>query len=162
MPQYYRREIVTCPHCDREFNANMLEVHKAKCPLNPALFDRIRAALDDGTGEIVTSVRYQADVERRAGLVASQPLYRACGTWKDVARVFGLRWSNPLTRPKPNYKKPVKRLSAPLDDDEQTRNVPGEHTSALEYRSPHVEYGPFDMPVCRVIVMEREVRYVLR
>lgn len=107
-----------------------MDIHKARCPKSPELFDRIKAALDDGTGKIVTSQAYQANVARRADSLGTNTLFRAFGTWKAVADAYGLTWSNPATNPKPKYQKAVKRLNLALADAERLRNIPGEDEQA--------------------------------
>jgi hypothetical protein len=151
-----------CPHCGAEFAANMVNFHAEHCPMSPALRERIRAALDDGTGAIVPSARYQANAERRADSLGTNTLFRTFGKWEAVAAWFDLKWENPFKAPKVNYQKAVKLLNLPLDAAERVANIPGEDYEALAYRSPWVKYGPCEMPICAEIDRGREVVYVLR
>jgi hypothetical protein len=96
------------------------------------MYARIRAALDDGTGAIRTSLAYRDDKAKRVDAVPPDYLYRFFETWEAVAEVYGLRWSPPVTGPRPGSKrdKAVKPWIRPLADEERLRNIPGEDEAA--------------------------------
>jgi hypothetical protein len=93
-----------CPHCGREFK--YLTQHVDKCVFAPAMWAAVRAVLDDGTGTIKPAKVYRA---QQPPLSDATPA-NTFGTWRDVARAFGLRW----------YR--CEDLNAPVGEDERWRD----------------------------------------
>ena len=82
-----------CPYCGWELTPQICRRHLNACPRNPALRERIVAALSDAEhpGYAVIPLIY---TRRAARGRAPSPmlLYRAWGHWDVAAAYFGLRF----------------------------------------------------------------------
>lgn len=77
-----------CRFCGKHC-ANKQDRHEAACPDNPDTFDVYRAALDDGTGRIVTSKKWRA--VKPPKLFGYDKLVRHFDcSWPDIAKRYGL------------------------------------------------------------------------
>lgn len=86
MPRNFPKK--TCPHCQREMQAHALPKHAPKCPKNPAIYDEIRAALNDQG--YANSKKYAADSTGKEHLPSENIMWRTFGTVADMADYYGL------------------------------------------------------------------------
>lgn len=84
-----------CRYCHNEFSKNV-EIHEKRCALSPDLYQVTRQALDDGTGTIVPQFVYRSLVSSNA--VSYMGLYKNFGNWRNVAKVFDLRFHENVGR----------------------------------------------------------------
>ena len=106
---------VPCPHCGRAFaySGNVVQ-HAAVCPRNPAVRERLAAAIadPDNPGCAVSSSQYRR-VSGALGLPSVEVLWRAFGRWEDVAAEFGLKPQRTISRPyHPPARSEAERMAA--------------------------------------------------
>ncbi len=119
--------------------------------MSPQWYAATKAALDDGTGRIISSEAYIA--RKAPGAISHSGLDKQIGSWRQVAQAFGLRYEPTHGAHKPQQ-------------PAQARNCPSEDPLAIaELEAQILEEDARlaqSLPACRIIESEREVRYVLR
>ena len=80
-----------CPYCARPIYGGKTAQHAAVCPDNPAIHERIAAAIadPDNPGCAIASSRYRVTA-RGLGLPSTETLMRRWGSWEGIAAAFGL------------------------------------------------------------------------
>ena len=108
--------MTTCPHCNRPIHS--ITKHVPACHKNPSAHAATLAALDDGTGAIVSQNAYER--RRGPGSIGVSTLIGQVGAWPQVAETFGLKFvrhtpgSQPGTKPTRSHP-----LNAPLTYEER-------------------------------------------
>ena len=107
-----------CPYCQRPVSNYGITKHTPVCHRNPAARTPTLAALDDGTGVIVSQNIYER--RRGPGAIGISTLVGQIGLWPEVAAEFGLRFTkrNPGLQPGTRRRK-ENPLNAPLTDWER-------------------------------------------
>ena len=105
---------VPCPHCGRAFaySGNVVQ-HAAVCPRNPAVRERLAAAIadPDNPGCAVSSSQYRR-IAGGLGLPSTETLARVYGSWAQVAAEFGLKAQRAVSAYHPPARSEAERMAA--------------------------------------------------
>ena len=105
---------VFCPHCGRGIKGGKEAQHVAVCPCNPAVRERLAAAIadPDNPGGAVSSLQYRR-ISGALGLPSVEVLTRAFGSWAGADAAFGLKAQRTISRPyHPPARSEAERMAA--------------------------------------------------
>ena len=103
-----------CPYCARPIKGGKDAMHAAVCPRNPAVRERLAAAIadPDNPGGAVSSLQYRR-ISGALGLPSVEVLTRAFGSWAGAAAAFGLKAQRTISRPyHPPARSEAERMAA--------------------------------------------------